>query len=306
MGLKGKKVTVFGGSGFIGSHVADFLTENGYDVTIFDIKPSPYLKPNQKMLVGDVLDFEMVEKGVENASIVYNFAGIADIDEAREDPIGTIKRNILGNGYILESIKESNIQRYVFASTVYVYSNSGSFYRDSKTACELYISDYHDKYDIPYAILRYGSIYGPRTNQKDRIYLLTKQALTEKKMTYEGSGEEIREYIHVEDAARCSVEILDGLYANQTIIITGQHPINLKNLMTVINEILGKKVEIEFLNKGSETHYEITPYSFSPRLGRKYFSNHYIDLGQGIIQCMEEIYSSLKEENFKLALTWDE
>ena len=145
-----QKVVVFGGSGFIGSHVSDFLTEKGHKVVIYDIKPSPYLKPDQKMVTGDILDSQTVNKALKDASIVYNFAGVADIDEAREDPIGTIKNNILGNGYILESLKDKNIQRYIFASTVYVYSDSGSFYRDSKVACELYINDYHAKYGIPY------------------------------------------------------------------------------------------------------------------------------------------------------------
>jgi UDP-glucose 4-epimerase len=302
---KGQKVVVFGGSGFIGSHVADFLTEKGYDVVIFDIKPSPYVKPAQKMVAGDILDFELVKKALKDASVVYNFAGLADIDTAREDPIGTIKNNILGNGYILEALKEREIKRYVFASTVYVYSDAGSFYRDSKVACELYINDYHAKYGLPYSILRYGSLYGPRTTQKDRIYLLVKQALTEKKMTYEGTGEEMREYIHVEDAARCSVEILDESFANQNVIITGHISTKIKDLMIVIKEILGGEVAIEFLNKGSDTHYEMTPYSFSPRLGRKYISNCYIDMGQGIIQCIEDVYKSLGKHNTALPFIAD-
>jgi len=292
MANKEKKVTVFGGSGFLGSHVADFLTEKGWDVTIFDIKPSPYLKQGQKMMVGDVLNIDQVKKAVEGASVVYNFAGIADIDQAREDPIGTIKVNILGNGYILEALKEKNIKRYVFASSMYVYSDRGSFYRDSKLACELYIADYNKVYSIPYTILRYGSLYGPRTNKKDRIYLFVRQALTENKMVYEGDGEEIREYIHVEDAARCSVEILeDEEYINQSVIIAGQQQLKIKDVMVMVKEILGKDIKIKFLNKASNLHYEITPYSFSPKLGKRYISRHYIDLGQGILQTAEELYN---------------
>lgn len=302
---KGQKVVVFGGSGFIGSHLADVLTEKGYDVVIFDIKPSPYTKPAQKMVTGDILDFALVKKTIKDASVIYNFAGLADIDAAREDPIGTIKNNILGNGYILEALKDRDIERYIFASTVYVYSDAGSFYRDSKVACELYINDYHAKYGIPFTILRYGSLYGPRTTQKDRIYLLVKQALTEKKMTYEGTGEEMREYIHVEDAARCSVEILDKNFVNQNVIITGHTSTKIKDLMVVIKEILGGEVSIEFSNKGSDTHYDMTPYSFSPKLGRKYISNCYIDLGQGIVQCIEEVYKSTKKIDASLPFIED-
>lgn len=291
--MKSQKVVVFGGSGFIGSHVADYLTKEGYYVVVYDIKPSPYIKSTQKMVIGNVLDYTLVRNTVVNASIVYNFAGIADIDVASENPIGTINNNILGNGYILEAVKETSIERYVFASSVYVYSDTGSFYRDSKVACELYINDYHDKYGIPFTILRYGSLYGSRTTKKDRIYMLVERALAEKKMTYEGSGEEVREYIHVEDAARCSVEILEGDFANQNVIIAGHTSVKIRDVMETIREILGGKVGIEFLNKGLDTHYKMTPYSFSPKLGRKYISNYYIDLGQGITQCIEEIYKTL-------------
>ena len=294
-----QKVIVFGGSGFIGSHVADFLSKSGYDVTVFDIKPSKYLKSDQKMMVGDISDLDRVKEVVINSDIVYNFAGISDIDEAKKSPLETIKNDILGNANILESLKDRSVKRYVFASTLYVYSNTGTFYKDSKTACELYINDYSKIYGIPYTILRYGSIYGPRTNQKDRIYILVKQALTEGKMTYCGDGEEIREYIHVEDAARCSVEILDEEFINQNVIITGHQNFKIKDLMVMIKEILSGDIDIEFLGKNSDLHYQITPYSFTPKLGKKYISKQYIDLGQGIIQCAEDTLNSISMEYSK-------
>ncbi|MCH2389963.1 MAG: NAD-dependent epimerase/dehydratase family protein, partial [Nitrospinales bacterium] len=55
-----KNVIVFGGSGFLGSHVADNLSEHGYNVTLFDIQPSPYIRPDQTMIVGDILNSDKV------------------------------------------------------------------------------------------------------------------------------------------------------------------------------------------------------------------------------------------------------
>lgn len=291
-----EKVIVFGGAGFIGSHVADVLLEKGYEVIIFDLKPSPYLKAGQKMIVGDILDINAVREAVEGASVVYNFAGIADIDEADEQPVETVKHNILGNAYILESVKHSKLYRYVFASTIYVYSEAGSFYRSSKQACELYIEDYSKKYGIPYTILRYGSLYGPRADEGNPIYSLLKRALLEKKISHYGSGEEIREYIHVEDAARCSVEILSDNFINQHVLLTGHHPIRSKDLVVMINEMFGNKLTVEFRNEKPDTHYQVTAYSFNPKVGRKYISNYYIDMGQGLLQCIEEIYKSLEKQ----------
>lgn len=284
------KAVVFGGSGFIGSHVADILTEKGYDVVIYDLKPSPFINSQQTMIEGDILDEKTVKNAVKDATVIYNFAGIADIDEAVERPLDTIKNNILGNAIILEATKEQKIERYVFASTIYVYSDSGSFYKSSKQACELHIEDYSKAYGVPYTIVRYGSLYGVRADEHNPIYRVLKQALLENSISYWGTGEEIREYIHVEDAARCSVEILDKNFINQNVLLTGHHPIKTKDLMAMINEIFGNKVKIEMGKASVSAHYKITPYSFQPKVGRKYVSSYYLDMGQGLLQCIEELY----------------
>ena len=90
------KVTVFGGSGFLGSHVADALTEAGHKVTIYDINPSEYISTGQEMIVGDILDAEGVYKAVQDCDYVYNFAGIADLDDAINKPADTIMQNVVG------------------------------------------------------------------------------------------------------------------------------------------------------------------------------------------------------------------
>ncbi|WP_135609980.1 NAD(P)-dependent oxidoreductase [Methanococcoides sp. AM1] len=290
-----KKVIVFGGSGFLGSHIADALTDSGYHVTIFDITTSPHLKDGQEMIVGDILDKESVENAVAGCDIVYNLAGIADIDECVKRPIDTIKYNILGNVMVLEAAKNAGVERFIFSSSVYVYSQTGSFYRSSKQSAESFIDDYNKLFDLPYTILRYGSLYGNRADERNSIYRLIKEALTTKKIEYHGTGEEIREYIHVEDAARSSVEILDPDYENQHVILTGNQTLKYKDLLNMVNEMSGGDVEIIYENSKSETHYQVTPYSFNPRIGKKLTSNYYVDMGQGLLNIMSEIYASIHE-----------
>jgi UDP-glucose 4-epimerase len=287
------KAIVFGGSGFLGSHVADALTSAGYETIVFDIKKSPYLQKGQAMFVGNILDKEAVGKAVAGCEVAYNFAGMADIEEAHLKPVETVENNILGNTIILEACRLSQVKRFVFASTVYVYSDAGSFYRSSKQACELIIENYHEVFGLPYTILRYGSLYGPRAGETNWVYKTLKQAVTEGKITRYGDGEEIREYIQVEDAARCSVMILAKEFENQSVIITGYQPIRVKDIMIMIREMLGNKIELEFLPTDSSLHYEITPYSFNPKIARRFVSNSYLDLGQGLLQCLEEIYKKL-------------
>jgi len=284
------KIIVFGGSGFLGSHVADALTDAGYDVTIYDIRPSPYLRNTQKGIIGDILDSSKVEEAVKNSDVVYNFAGLADINDASQRPLESVKYNILGNSIILEACCKAQVKRFVFASTLYVYSKAGSFYRSTKQACELLIENYHEIFGLPYTILRYGSLYGPRADDKNFIHRVIKQALTEGKIVREGDGEEIREYIHVLDAAKGSVDILSEEFVNQHVILTGQQQMKIKDLLIMINEMLDNKIKIEFLPAGKNHNYEITPYSFEPKVGKRLTSRTYLDLGQGILDNISAIY----------------
>lgn len=280
----------------MGSHVADALTAAGHDVVIYDIRESPYLQPEQTMILSDILDVASVEKAVQGCDVVYNFAGIADVDECAARPIDTVKSNILGNITALEAAQKANVKKFVFASSVYVYSESGTIYRSSKQACELFIEDYHSLYGLPYTIVRYGSLYGERANEWNSVYRLIRAALLTGKMTYHGSGEETREWIHVKDAASLSVEILKPEFENQRVILTGSQSMKYREFLEMIREILDKKVEIIYGPRERSAHYEVTPYLFNPKLGRKLVSNPHIDMGQGILLYITEIYGELHKE----------
>jgi UDP-glucose 4-epimerase len=284
------KVVLFGGSGFLGSHVADALTADGHDVTIFDIKESPYLTGSQKMIVGDIMDESQVREALEGAAAVYNFAGIADLDEASRNPVETVRYNVLGNTIVLNQCVDAGIKRFMYASTLYVYSSKGSFYRSSKQSSELIIEDFADSHGLDYTIMRYGSLYGPRSDNRNWIHRIINDALTTGKIVRHGDGEELREYIHVKDAARLSVEVLADDYINQNIIITGYQQMRIKDLVMMIREMLDNKISIEFLNSVSSDHYEITPYNFTPKVGRKIICKDYHDLGQGILECISTAY----------------
>ena len=104
---------------------------------------------------------------VEGCNAVYNFAAIADIEKAMEKPIETAKVNVLGNVMLLEACRKAKVQRYIYASSVYVYSRHGGFYRCSKQSAEHYVEEFHQSYGLNYTILRYGSLYGPRSDDRN-------------------------------------------------------------------------------------------------------------------------------------------
>lgn len=283
------KAIVFGGSGFLGSHVADVLTDAGHDVTVFDLRTSSYLQSSQRMYIGDILNPEQVHDAVKGHDIVYNFAGIADLDDATTKPVDTIRLNIEGNANILEVCRSADIKRFVYASTIYVYSNKGGFYRCSKQAAEIYIEEINRKYGLDFTILRYGTLYGPRMDDRNSIYRYLMQAMETGSIVCNGNGEEMREYVDVRDAARLSVKVLENEYKNKHIIISGHHPMKFKEMILMIKEIIGKDISIEFTNITNSDHYNYTPYSFTPKVGQKLVNHCYVDIGQGLLECLHEM-----------------
>jgi len=285
-----KKAIVVGGSGFIGSHVADHLSDAGYKVTIYDNIKSQWLRDDQDFILGDVLDIDQLYNAISGAEIVYNFAAIADLNQALEQPRKTVNINILGNLNVMEASHAHGVKRFVYTSTIYVHSRDGGFYRCSKQASEAYVEEYQKIYGLDYTILRYGSLYGPRADESNGLYRIVKSALESGVVKYEGDIEAMREYIHVEDAARASVDALKDEFCNENVVLTGQEPMRVIDMMKMLAEILNLPAEsIEFVNDHYVGHYVRTPYAYQPKLGRKYIPPMHVDLGQGLLHMINEL-----------------
>ncbi len=284
------KVVVTGGAGFMGSHTADELTRRGYQVIVFDQTDSPWLHLDQEMMIGDVLDPESLATAMKGARYVYHFAGIADIEESRSRPVETMNLNVMGASLVAEAARQRGVERVIFASTMYVYSPFGSFYRASKQAAETIIEAYQQEYALDYTFLRYGSLYGPRAQDWNGLRKYVQQVVEGGQITYAGTGEEKREYIHVYDAARLSVDVLDEKHRNRAITVTGSQILSSKEMMDLIFEIAGKKSDIvltDMERKGY--HYNLTPYRYTPKQAFKLVPSEFIDIGQGILELVEEL-----------------
>lgn len=284
-----KKVLVIGGGGFVGSHTSDALSEAGFEVTIFDKLESPWVRDDQKMIIGDILDIEQLKKACKGIDYVFHFAGIADIGESKENPINTIEFNILGTANVAQACIENKVNRLVFASTMYVYSPYGSFYRATKQASESLVEVYNQEFGLDYSFLRYGSLYGPRAQNWNGIKRFANQILKEGRIDYIGDGSERREYIHVIDASKLSVKILEKEYENKAITVTGHQVMNSNEMMDMMFEISGKKKKINYIERDRDPdHYINTPYRFTPKTAIKLIPEEYFDLGQGILEVIEE------------------
>jgi UDP-glucose 4-epimerase len=195
----------------------------------------------------------------------------------------------------MEVCRTLGVKRFVYASTIYVHSREGGFYRCSKQASEAYVEEYQRVYGLDYTILRYGSLYGPRADKTNGLYRIIKSAIEDKAVRYEGHVESMREYIHVDDAARASIDALGDEFRNESVVLTGQEPMRVLDLLKMLAEILSLPDDVvEFVDGDYAGHYVRTPYSYQPKLGRKFTPHMHVDLGQGLLQVINELQDELQ------------
>ena len=277
------KIIVTGGSGFLGSHVADELSKRGHNVTIFDKKKSKWIRPDQKMYLGDILNAKDLENVIKGADAVFHFAALADIGEALKKPIESANINISGTVLALEFSYKYKIKRFVHASTIYVNSKDGGFYRCSKKAAEDYVEEYHNTFGLDYTVLRFGSLYGERSDNTNGVTSIINRAINTGELNYLGSKNSVREYIHIKDAAKASADILKEKFKNKHIILTGKKRIKVYDLLKILAKILKISKNIKFLDQKLLGHYTISPFTYKPKVGKKFFFNSNVNFEKGLL-----------------------
>ena len=290
-----KNILVFGGYGFLGHYLVQELLKRHYKVTIADILEKDEFGDLITFIKCDILNRDDVVSAFENDKydIVYNLAGFANLDSAVKFPIKTIELNVIGNMYILEECVKHNISNFVYASSAYAMSNKGSYYGISKLASEKIIEEYHKKHNLPFVILRYGSVYSEKPYDNNYVYNLVKKAVLMNKIEHSGTGNEIREYIHASDAAKLSVDVIESdEFNNIHVILTGTEKMKRSDLFNMINEIMNNKIDIVYNKKGYNNHYIFTPYSFEPSVSKKLIANPHIDMGQGLLECVRFVHDN--------------
>jgi UDP-glucose 4-epimerase len=300
------RALVTGGSGFLGHHLVKELLKHRIQTIVYDIcEPSGIpVEGNIHSICtyvkGDVIDCEKITDAMQGCDYVFHTAAIADVDQARKIPRKTMEVNIIGTTNCLDAARETKVKRFLFASTVYVSGNRGSFYRLSKQTCESLCKTYHEEYGLEYTILRYGSLYGREPNHWNFIYGVCKSLLTNGEFTYTSTPDAVREYIHINDATRETVRIAgDRQFANKAVLITGHQRMKMKEIFDMIQEILGKEVKIHYAPFGKNPHYIITPYSFEIDVPVRVNLSTYVDISEGILDCLKEVQKELDQTKKK-------
>ena len=283
------KVLIFGGNGFLGKYLVRELISRKFRVTIFDKSfPKGISKKKFNFIQGDIQNKNKTIKAIKGHKIVYNFAGISDIGDAMIDPIKTSKINLLGTLNILEGCIKHKVKRFVFASTIYVFSRQGGFYKASKQSSELFIEEYKKIHKLNYTVLRFGSIYGKGADPRNGISKIIRSALKNKNITYGGTRRAIRRFIHAKDAAIASVKILSNRYKNKSVLITGSQNIKIIKLIKLIKNIFRSKKRVFFKRKPLMGHYDKNPFTFEPKKTEILKIKPTISLKNGITELIKE------------------
>ena len=257
--MENKKILILGSSGFLGSHLVKFLLKNN-EVVQFDVNPPTPKITGSEFIKGSILDKTLVTSAMKDVDIVYHFAAMTDIDIVNDNPAQAMEVNIAGTSNVLEACVQEKIERFIFSSSVYVYSEFGGVYKSTKQACELLIEDYNEMHDLGYTIFQLGSVYGPGAKQINLISRLINEALSLKEIHHYGTGEEVRQYIYVEDVVQAAATSIDNNYKNKKIILLGNERITISELMDKIIFYTDSNIQKVFHNDQYGIHYKLSPF----------------------------------------------
>lgn len=225
------RILVTGGAGFIASHVADAYIAAGHDVAILDDLSRGSMKnvnPRARFYEGDVRDRDFVERVFreEKPEAVNHHAAQMDVRRGVREPVFDASVNILGSINLLDACVAHKVRRVVYISTAgAAYGepkempvtedcpiNPITPYGISKHTVEHYLFTYRVLYELPYVVLRYGNVYGPRQSSKGEagvFAIFCEQMLAGVRPVIYGDGSKLRDYVYIEDVARANVLALE-------------------------------------------------------------------------------------------------
>ena len=225
------KVLVTGGAGFIGSHVVDAMLGEGYEVVVIDNLVTGNrgnVNPDVLILEADLRDPGLARIFQEHKPrFVCHLAAQASITKSIRGPLVDADENVMGSLNVLEESRKNDVEKIVFSSS------GGAIYGEpiivpcdenhpvrplapygaAKAAVELYLPIYRNLYGLKYTALRYANVYGPRQNpggEAGVVAIFAGKMLRNERVTINGSGEQERDFLYVQDVARANVTCLSA------------------------------------------------------------------------------------------------
>ena len=248
------RVLVTGGGGFIGSHVVDRLLGLGMIPRIFDLSASPYHSPLEvETFTGSITDPANLDLAMRDCDAVIHLAAVADVGHVHADPVLAEEVNTRGTLNVLEAACRAKVDRVVYGSTTWVYSDCAErevdeetpipaprhLYTATKLAGETYCAGYAELFELESTVLRFGIPYGPRARAAGVVAKFTDLALGGEALTIAGDGSQSRSFIYVEDLAEGIVAALAPEAAGRTYNLSGEEVVTILEIAETVQEMTG-------------------------------------------------------------------
>jgi UDP-glucose 4-epimerase len=293
---------IFGGNGFIGSHLAEGLVDKGYAVKVFDIFPTEMtnledIKDKIEIIKGNFLNDDDVIKALKNVDYVFHYISTTVPSTAKKNPIFDLQTNVIGSIKLLQHSLKANIKKFIYSSsggTVYGEpsklpicetddTNPVDPYGISKLTIEKYLFYFNNINGLDYRILRYSNPYGERQNpfgiQGVIPVFLNKIKLGQNPVIY-GDGSTIRDYIYIKDAIRATLAVLESQTRERIFNVGSGKGTSLNDVVSIMSGIVGKRIIPEYLeNSGNYVNNIVLDTS---KLQREVGWNPNITLEEGI------------------------
>ncbi len=261
------KYIVTGGAGFIGSHIAEYLSGNGHEVIIFDNlftgkKQNIHHLLRKKTVTfveGSVTDIQALNTIARGVDGIFHEGAIVSVPRSLKNPLATNEANVQGTLNVLLAARDSGVSKVVFASSSSVYGDTPvlpkqedmkprpiSPYAVSKLAGEYYCRVFSSAYNLPTVCLRYFNVFGPRQDPKSEYAAVIPKFITrildkQPPLIY-GDGRQSRDFTFVQDVVQANIRAMErdveGIF---NIAYGRQHTLN--ELASIIMELTGNRME---------------------------------------------------------------
>lgn len=295
-------IIVTGGAGFIGSNFIFYMLDKHPEDRIVCVDKLTYAgnlstlesvmdKPNFRFVKADICDrkaiYDLFEE--EHPDMVVNFAAESHVDRSIENPEVFLQTNILGTQVMLDACRKYGIQRYHQVSTDEVYGDlpldrpdlffteetpihTSSPYSSSKAGADLLVLAYHRTYGLPVTVSRCSNNYGPYHFPEKLIPLIISRALADEELPVYGTGENVRDWLHVSDHCEAIDLIIHKGRVGEVYNIGGHNErTNLEVVKTILKALNKPESLIKFVTDrpGHDRRYAIDPTKIETELGWK-------------------------------------
>lgn len=264
MDIKGRKILVTGGNGFIGSVMVKLLLEKGAIVRVLDLdKETENKHGNLTVIEGSVLDDDALNTAIKDCEYVIHLAAMLGVKNTEDHKKDVLDTNIFGIKNILDCCVRNKVRKVVFSSSSEVYGEQvkqpinetspltpKSVYAVTKLVGEEYLKAYKQSHNLDYSVIRYFNAYGSG-QRKDFVFNRFVDKVSNcKPVTLYGDGNQVRSFCYIDDIVNGTYLVLINEKANSETFNIGNdtEPISMRDLAIKIMDVYGRSVEIEYLH----------------------------------------------------------